>query len=323
MIDVSLIIVNYRGWSHLEKCLDAFVLFQGDQFSFEVIVVDNCSNDGQLALFQKRFPAYSFILNSGNNGFSNGCNLGASSAKGKYILFLNPDILASESAILALLQTIRRNPEFMILSCKQINDNGREEQTCRLFPSFLTLNGILRAFYRKLKQKELSIRLTVEQEIANPDWVSGSVVLISKQDFVALGGWDESYWLYYEDVDLCLRVVKLGGKVGLCNHIDIVHNHGGATRINLRTAVLTKTEVVISLHVFLSKHYSAFHAVLLHFMVILEFLLGNLIPAMLGIPLFFIKRLNLYTRLYFKVLSYYLFALVNCTWLSPRSVKYK
>ncbi|HZL10966.1 MAG TPA: glycosyltransferase family 2 protein [Prolixibacteraceae bacterium] len=323
MIDISVVIVNYRGWKHLEKCLKAFESFENDQFSYEIIIVDNCSDDGQLIHFQKRFPKCFFILNTGNNGFANGCNMGAAASKGVYLLFLNSDILATESAIYGLLQTLRSKTEIMILSCKQLNSKGREEQAYRLFPSFLTMNGIMRAIYRKVKLKKTSHTLSSEEEIIYPDWVSGSVILMSKHDFENIGGWDERYWLYYEDVDLCWRAVSYGGKVGLHNQISIIHNHGGATRINIQTATLTKAEVIISLHVFLSSHYSTVQAIGLHLLVIVDVLLVKLIPALLGIPFFFIKRLNLYSQLYQRLVVYYLHALVKRTWVSPRSVKYK
>ena len=323
MVDISIIIVNYRGWKDLDNCLCALELFGNEHFSMEVIVVDNCSNDGRLPDFQIRFPEFLFVLNTGNNGFSNGCNLGAASATGKYFLFMNPDIVATENAVLGLLQAIQSHHEIMILTCTQVNLNSKEEQKVRFFPSFLTLNGIMRAVYRKLKQKELHVQFSLEKEIIYPDWVSGSIVLISGENFEKLGGWDDSYWLYYEDVDLCFRAHFAGGKVALLNHVSMIHNHGGATRINYKTKALTKSEVIISLHIFLSKHYSKAQAVGLHLMVISEVLILSLIPAILGLPLFFIKKLNVYSRLYVLLIDYYLHAIVRGSWLSTRSVKSK
>ncbi len=318
MIDISVIIVNYRGWSHLERCLAALESFTQVSFSCEVIIIDNCSDDGRLNNFKSRFSRFSFYENSGNNGFSNGCNLGASKAQGEYLLFLNSDIICTESAIDGLLNAIRFNTEIFILSCKQINNNGKEEQLNRLFPDFFTLFGLTRFLFRKLFQKKLE----VNNGIVLPDWVSGSVIFISKVHFDHLGGWDDRFWLYYEDVDFCKRVTDLGGKVGVDTNVLMIHNHGGSTRINLRTASLTKTEVVISLHVYITLHFSAFSAFFLHTMLILGFVLARFPLAFLGIPFFFIKRLSLYRNIYFKVIAYYLNALTCKTWISPRSVKY-
>ena len=316
MIDISVIIVNYRGWTHLERCLNAFESFTSSKSSIEVIVIDNCSDDGRLEGFQNRFSRFLFYENSGNNGFSNGCNLGAAKAQGDYLLFLNSDIVTSESAVNALLTASRLNPEIFVLSCKQINNNGKEEQVNRLFPDFFTLFGLTRFLYRKLFRK----KLVVEKDIVFPDWVSGSVILISKANFDSIGGWDDRFWLYYEDVDFCKRVTDLGGKVGIDMNVSMIHNHGGSTRINLKTASLTKAEVEISLHVYVSIHFAVFSAFLLHSLLILGFLVSKTIPAFLGFPLFFVKRLSLYRRIYFKVINYYLNALKNNSWISPRSV---
>jgi len=323
LIDISVIIVNYRGWKDLDKCLCALELFGNEHFSMEVIVVDNCSNDGRLPDFQMRFSKFKFVLNTGNNGFSNGCNLGAASATGKYLLFMNPDIVATDTAVLGLLLAIQSHPEIMMLSCTQVNLNSKEEQKIRFFPSFLTLNGIMRAVYRRFKQAELLDQFSLEKEIIYPDWVSGSLVMISKENFEKLGGWDDSYWLYYEDVDLCFRAQLAGGKVALLNKVSMIHHHGGATRINYKTKALTKSEVTISLHIFLSKHFSTAQAIGLHLMVISEVLIFRLIPAILGLPLFFIKKLNVYSRLYVLLINYYLHAIVRGSWLSTRSVKSK
>ncbi|MFA5326683.1 MAG: glycosyltransferase family 2 protein [Prolixibacteraceae bacterium] len=323
LIDISIVIVNYRGWKDLERCLFTLESIGNGHFTFEVIIVDNCSNDGRLAEFIARFPKFSFFVNSGNNGFSNGCNVGAASSKGTYLLFLNPDIEASEMAITGLLEASQLNQDIMILSCKQLNSNLKEERQVRFFPSYLTLNGMMRAFYRKANQNELSVKFSPENEIVYPDWVSGSVIFISKANFEILGGWDESFWLYYEDVDLCFRTRLAGGKVALTNKVQMIHNHGGSTRVNLQTAALTKAEVIISLHVFLSKHNSGIRALGLHFMVIAGGLTSKLIPALLGIPLFFVKRLNVYSRLYLLLVTYYFQAVGRRSWLSSRSIKFR
>ena len=319
MIDISVIIVNYRGWTHLERCLNAFESFTTETFSFEVIVVDNCSDDGRFEEFQNRFSRFLFYENNGNNGFSNGCNFGATKALGEYLLFLNSDIITSESAVRALLTASRLNPEIFVLSCKQINNSGKEEQVNRLFPDFFTLFGLTRFLFRKLLQEQL----TVKNGIVFTDWVSGSVILISKANFDRIGGWDDRFWLYYEDVDFCKRVTDLGGKVGVDTNVSMIHNHGGSTRINLETASLTKTEVVISLHVYVSIHFAALSAFFLHSLLIFGFLVSKTIPAFLGVPLFFVKRLSLYRKIYFKVIYYYLNTFKNNSWISPRSVKFE
>jgi GT2 family glycosyltransferase len=321
-MDLSVVIVNYRGWKYLNNCLEAFGSFQNMPFSYELIVIDNCSDDGQFDAFQTKFPGIYFMQNTGNNGFSNGCNLGASIAKGAYLLFMNPDIIASSQAIGDLLQTIRLNPQITILSCKQINLKGKEEQIFRFFPSFLTINGIARSFYRQLKQLNGAVNSSSDG-LVYPEWVSGSMVLISKPNFEGIGRWSEDYWLYYEDVDLCRKAVSKGGKVALDTRISVMHNHGGTTRTNLKTAALTKAEVNISLHVYLSIHYSGLRSFLLHAMVIFNTLVIMLLPAIFGMIFFFINKPKLYRMIYLRMLGYYFKVLKSGSWLSEKSMKYK
>jgi len=322
-IDVSIIIVNYRGWFHLEKCLQSIADYKNCHFSYEVIIVDNCSNDGKLDQFRTLFPDFSFVLNTGNNGFANGCNFGFNIAKGEFLLFLNPDVLSNGEAIQSLLNTIRTHPKISILSCRHINLKGKDESTLRLFPSFFTINGLLRALYRTFSRSANHKNLLPSDGLIFPEWVSGSLILISSVDFHKIGRWSEDYWLYYEDVDLCWQAISKTGKIALSNEVFVTHHHGGATRINPTTAILTKSEVKISLHVFISRNYNVFKAIILHSMVIIDNLIIGFIPFLLGLIFFYIKKVNLNTHIYFRMVMYYLNAIRRLTWLSPRSVNYK
>ena len=91
-------------------------------------------------------------------------------------------------------------------------------------------------------------------ELFFPDWISGSVVMMKKDIYGQLNGFDEDFWMYYEDVDICKRAQDAGGRIVFCKNITIEHNHGGSSRMNLRITSLTKTEVYISRHVYISKH---------------------------------------------------------------------
>ncbi|WP_163708336.1 glycosyltransferase [Mangrovibacterium lignilyticum] len=323
MTTVSVIIVNYRGWRHLNTCLDSLSKINADIYQLETIVIDNFSNDGKLDEFQRRFPTVRFIQNTGNNGFSNGCNLGVAHANGDYLLFMNSDIIANAEAIWGMVDTIERDPGITLLSCSQQNSSGRKEHPYGLFPDLLTLNGLPRAFYKMAKGSELKDRFQAEKELIYPDWVSGSVMMISADNFRKTNGWCDDYWLYYEDVEFCWNVREIGGEVALTRQFSMIHNHGGATRINPRTTALTKAEVRISKHVFVSRHFSGLKAFLMHFMTAAGFLIGNLFVALLSLPLFFVPKLNAYGRLYLNVLSNYISAIRYRTWVSPRSVNYQ
>ncbi len=318
-MELSIVIVNYRGWRHLKECLQILTSFPSLNNWFEVIVVDNYSDDNRLTEFISLFKQVRFIENCGNSGFSHGCNVGAANSKGDFILFLNADIIISEQTLFELVNSKKPHSQFSVLSCKHIGVTGKEEQVNRLFPDILTIFGLTRAI-KRLFSSECSI---ISEPISEVDWVSGSVLLIDSQTFKDITGWDDRFWLYYEDVDICKRVYESGGKVGILKELSVIHNHGGSTSINIQTTSLTKTEVIISLHVYIMLHFSSIKAFSMHFLIISKEMIGRIVPVLLSFPLFFIPKLVLYRNIFFKLNQYYFSAIINRTWISPRSVKYK
>lgn len=321
MPDVSVIIVNYKGWSRLGKCLDSLALIPENQLTFEVIVVDNASGDGMLEKFQTKYSHFRFILNTGNNGFANGCNLGAKYAKGDYLLFLNPDTVIGEQAILGMLAMVRGSKPNSIISCRQIREDGSEEKPYGQFLSPLTLTGWLRAINRIIGGR--SEGMLGNEALISPDWVSGSVVMISKVSYLNIKGWDEDFWMYFEDVDLCKRARDAGGDVILLKNVTVEHNHGGSSRINTSISTLTKTEVFISRHVYLSKHEKGLKRACMQIFLVFNNLIAGFIPAVLGLLVFFNKSLKIASMTYFKLIKYYIQAMIYRTWMSPRSVKFR
>ena len=321
MTDLSIIIVNYKGWERLSQCLNSLDCIHDTRYSFEVIVVDNNSNDGFLDKFQAQYPKISFVLNSGNFGFANGCNLGAGNSHGLYLLFLNPDTIVTSEALFVMLAETRLRRPFSIVSCCQKDENGSEESAYRKFLSPFNLTGWLRAINKAyLTQKGKFFQQT--DQFIYPDWVSGSVIMIGRDSFLSMAGWDDDFWMYFEDVDLCRRARAKGGEIVLIKTVCVEHNHGGASRINLLTTSITKTEVNISRHIYISKHEAGWKAAYMHLFLILNNLIVGVIPAITGVILFFIGKLNIYSRTYSRLVFYYLNALKSGTWVSKRSVNY-
>ncbi|MFY0603275.1 MAG: glycosyltransferase family 2 protein [Flavobacteriaceae bacterium] len=321
-IDVSIVIVNYKSWHHLKNCLQALISINSTHFTFEVIVVDNCSHDGQLTTFVKDFPEIEFVENTGNNGFSNGCNYGANKAKGSYLFFLNPDTIANEDAIHKLLAFTKRYRNVGIVSCHQKNNDGSYEKTIRLFPNIFTLFGLTRAIYRSFNKKSLQNKYSSKESVIFPDWVSGSVVFMSKEWYQEINGWNEDFWMYFEDVDICKRVKTANGKVALLQDAEIIHNHGGASRINIKTASITKTEVLISKHVYVSNHLKGFQGLVSQILIIVSNIIFKTLLAILGCIFFFIPKLRLNLSIYLKLMRYYANAIIYRKWLSKKSLNY-
>jgi hypothetical protein len=316
MTKLSIIIVCYKGWARLTKCLDALALFNGKTFISEVIVVDNNSEDSIIFEIEKSFAKFKFIHNKVNGGFANGCNLGAKNSTGEYFLFLNPDTVANEQEVGKLLEIAEKNSEFGIVSCSQVSENGRESIACGQFPSILNLTGFQRAIFRSRKPRTID-------NLSFPDWVSGSVIMIRKETFLSVKGFDEDFWMYFEDVDLCKRVRNEHLEVAFCRNISIEHNHGGSSRINIKTASLTKTEVIISRHIYISKHKKGIEKMIIQLFLVLNNLISLGLMAIVGLVLFFIPKLFSRTLIFGRLLKYYFVAMAGFSWKSPRSVNYK
>lgn len=321
MKDISIIIVNYKGGDRLKRCLQSLQEIEDKRFTFEVIVVDNKSNTGRKAEFLALFPHFTFVLNTGNNGFSNGCNLGVSHSKGTNLLFLNPDTIANADALFDMLEEVRVRPEYSIVSCSQVREDGSKDRPYGKFLTPFTLTGWLRAI-RKVFAGGIEKSIEQTKHYIYPDWVSGSVVMIRKDSFIRLGKWDDDFWMYYEDVDLCRRAKLRFGEIVKLKSAVIGHMHGGSSRLNKEITVMTKTEVNISRHVYITKHEKIHQASYMHLILILNNLVLRLPAAVLGAIFFFVRPCNVCTLTYIKLAGYYLNVLKTGIWISPRSVNY-
>jgi len=303
-MDLSVIIVCYRGWKRLTRCLEALDSYSGKKFTMEVIMVDNNSGDDNYGRIEARFNRFHFMRNKINGGYSNGCNTGAAIARGEFILILNPDTIAYEAEVEKLLNAARSNPSYYILSCRQIRENGKESKATGLFPGHFRINN--------------SIKET--ESVIFPDWVSGSVMMIRREIYEKLNGFDEDFWMYSEDVDLCRRARNMGGEIAFYRDITVEHNHGGSTRIDLKTISIAKCEVQISRHVYIHKHMKGFSKLLLHLLIMTDNFIIGITTGLAGLIFFFIPKLKVRLLLFSELVTYYSGVFMKRSWLSPRSV---
>ncbi|MEY3501149.1 MAG: hypothetical protein RL308_2821 [Bacteroidota bacterium] len=321
-MDISIIIVNYRGWNALDECLDSIDTIVSKTFTFETIIVDNCSNDGQFSVFKEKYSNFTFIENTGNNGFSNGCNFGAAIATGNHFLFLNPDTKLTLESLETLLQTAVSNLDIGILSCLQINENDVFYKQNNLFPALGRFFGISRSVFKKLNKTKLNKRFHNKNDLFYPDWVTGAVIFISREWFNKINGWNEDYWLYFEDVDLCKKIHKVNGKVAVTRKATIFHQHGGASRLNIITKAITKTEVIISKHVYIKNQFPKRIQFYLNSLLVIGVLSEKIILSLLSLLLFFIPKLKVNRFILKNLVLYYFNAIQKETWISPRSMNY-
>ena len=264
MNELSIVIVNYKTWDKLAFCLDS--ILKQIEIEIQVIVVDNNSNDNKFFVFQQKYKWVTWIENSKNYGFAKACNIGIENAISKWYLFLNPDTILEPKSIHSLINYCNEKTEHRIIGIKQLNENKKNSNSYGLFLSFWSLSGLIRPLIRLKKGSYKSIN---SKEIANPDWISGSFIMIRKKDFELINGWDESYWMYYEDMDLCKRAKKINLKVSLLNNWSCIHFHGASSRKNTKIKIITKSEVIVSSHIFLEKHSQKSYKFLIHLILIL------------------------------------------------------
>ncbi len=254
MVSLSIIIVNYRSWLRLSACLQS--IEQQDLNDLEVIVVDNFSNDGEGETFAAQFPQVKWIMQNINGGFAQACNRGARESKGSWLLFLNPDTILNTSVLKPLLERVEKEEDWKLIGIRQLNDNGRDTHPHGLFLKWWNVWAPVRSLERLVKGAHCSKHYLSSAPVTYPDWISGSFVLIRKNDMEKLGGWDERFWMYCEDMDLSKRAAELGWKRVMYNEISCIHSHGGSSRINPETKAITKTEVMISTIRYLKKYNS-------------------------------------------------------------------
>lgn len=223
-IAVSVLIVNWNAREHLVRCLTSLA---GQRVSHEVIFFDNASTDDSVALVRKEFPDVRLVASDVNYGFAGGNNRAAAQANGRYLLLLNPDTQAEPDAIPKLVAYADANPGFAAWGPELVNPDGSHQRSCwRGYP------GLGMAFADALylwKFSWLAIGNSSEYtpaELREPravDHLLGACMLVRRDAWAQLGGLDESYFLFLEETDWCLRAQKLGWKIGYFPGARVTH----------------------------------------------------------------------------------------------------
>ena len=230
---VSVVVVNYNAGQYLLRCL-ASLLEQEQGVSLEVLVVDNASRDGSAEEAESRFPQVRLLRRRRNDGFAVACNAGIAEARGGFVLILNPDTEVSTGALAPMVAYLRQHPEVGVLAPKILNPDGSIQPSCRRFPSYLTALFNRRSLLtRLLPRNRLSAGYLMtewdHESLRQVDWASGACMLIPRGLFEAVGPFDEGFFLYVEDVDLCRRVHQAGYSVVYFPEAALVHHIGKST----------------------------------------------------------------------------------------------
>jgi len=317
-VKLSIITVNYKSWGHLEAALSALQ----DDFpeDWEIIVVDNESSPAEFDAFAARFPWATFIANPDNSGFGCGCNIGVAKASGEQVLFMNPDVIATAADIQKLMQ-IKEQHDIGIVAPKQVSAAGKAQKVFDDFPNLLNQSKTLKALLRFLMPWKFRDPRADYSELTYCDWVTGSVLLIDHEDFDAIGGWSEDYWMYVEDADLCRKAHDCGLSVAYAPEVQVIHAHGGSSRLNVAVKSMTKLEVIISKHVYTQHHTRGMTRIATHKLIIFLRVPMLLVAGILDLlTLRQIPTLRVRSRMLVGLLRYYGGVIRTGSWLSPQAL---
>jgi len=226
--NISIITV---GMNHLKyiKDLYASIYKEGLKDTVEVIYVDNCSVDGSVDFLKEHYPSIKIIVNDSPKGFGENNNIGAKIAKGKYLAIINPDIILTDNCLDDLFCYLEAHSDIGICVPKLLNLDRSYQYSVRRFitPKLF----ISRAFAKGEDAKELvgnSYYLCKDlnvDKVQYINWAVGAAYFMAREHYNKLGGFDEDYFLYMEDEDLCLRSWKLKAPVVYLPHAVMIHNH--------------------------------------------------------------------------------------------------
>lgn len=198
---VSIIIVSYNTKKLLQLCLRAIYGKLG-HIPVEIIVVDNASTDESVDMIKKEFSKAKLLQNKTNLGFAKAVNIGAKIAKGEYLLFLNSDAHIKDDKIREMIKLLEKNPTVGIIGGELQN---LDETTSQSYGSFYTIPQVLLLLFGSRFKKTKLIPIS-----GFVDWVSGGFMLIRRSIFENLAGFDEHFFMYVEDMELCYRAKKRG-----------------------------------------------------------------------------------------------------------------
>jgi N-acetylglucosaminyl-diphospho-decaprenol L-rhamnosyltransferase len=220
----SLIIINFNSAQSLPGCLSSLRKTGLKAEDLEVIVVNNDTDEHDALDALRKQHEFSLIDAPENLGFGKANNLGARSARGDFLFFLNPDSRILSGSLADAAGYLRENPSFGILGCRLVTKDGSLQEWSA--GTEVTLWDLVRNNLGLPRSKAL-------WESARPlpaAWVSGAAMLMPRSLFEALGGFDESFFLYFEDVDLCRRANAFGREAVYFPHIDVEHRGGASSR---------------------------------------------------------------------------------------------
>lgn len=269
-MDLSVIIVSYNTRQLLDDCLESVYAAVPPPGGLEVIVVDNHSTDGSPEMVSKKYQQAKLIISEVNKGFSAANNMGSAAAQGDYLLFLNSDTVLSKFALTEPLAYLKANPAIGALTVRLVYPTGERDPDnhrgfptpwnalchftglSRLLPSRPRFNGYFRSYEDFSAVHQVPV-------------IAGSYMMMPCALDRQLGGWDETYFFYGEDIDYCYRIDQAGYSIVYYPLVEVVHYKGASSGLRKESADIARPpketrikvaeESVRAMRIFYSKFY--------------------------------------------------------------------
>ncbi len=290
---LSVIIVSWNVRNDILNCLCSL---DGALFSrsFETIVIDNASSDGSVWEIRKEFPKVKCIDNGRNYGFAKANNQGVKSAKGEYLFFLNPDTIMHSGALEYLIDFMDNNKDVGMCGPKLLNDDGSIQRSVRRFPSyrgalyrftFLRYFKIFKNSYQRWLMRDFDY-----QSQRDVDQLMGAALLVRKSIIEKQGGFDERYFMYYEEVDLCYRIKQNGWRIVYLPQACITHLGG---RSSQQVPAAKRIMMLKSMLKFFRKHRGIGITFLFNCVFKLGIILREIIDIIVNVNIYFFSAITL------------------------------
>jgi hypothetical protein len=242
--DLSVVIVSWNVRELLRDCLRSVEQGWGE-LAIEVIVVDSASIDGSPAMVTAEFPWVTVLACAENVGFPRGNNMGIAKAHGRYILLLNPDTVVHGNALAAMTHYLDNHPDAGVVGAQLLNEDGSVQSSRRRFPTLTT------AFFESTWLQPWAPRRLLEHyyvldvpdnQTADVDWLMGACLMTRREVVEQVGGLDEAYFMYSEELDWCRRIKDAGWRVVYLPEAQVTHYQGKSSE-----------QVVVQRHIYFNQ----------------------------------------------------------------------
>jgi GT2 family glycosyltransferase len=242
-LDVSIVIVNWNTKEILRNCLRS-VYEQAGEIDFEIIVIDNASNDGSTEMVNNEFPYVILLKNAENRGFAVANNQGMAIARGRYVLLLNSDTVVLDNAIAKTVSFADHHKDTAVVGCRVLNPDGSTQQTCFMFPSMLNMFLSSTYLYKLFSNNSFFGRERMacwkRNDVREVDVVTGCFMLVKQDVIMKVGVLDERFFMYGEETDWCYRCKQAGWKTLFTPSAEIIHLGGESSKQAITEMILLR-----------------------------------------------------------------------------------